>query len=232
MITPPYSSAETMERSLAYTIAAFDSAAELDFDLTMEQRNFMTDEKAKLESMLDKLLNAHQALVSHMLKMSTKLQARVLVGDAVLDRGLRTGKARMKLELKFSMTDGADFVFGRDVTNLVNAELRSEPALVQESVSRFAHVPDFNGKDELKKDLEKRALQQIKALADRDDGELARASLSSTVVRLIADCSEALYRLEKRLLDKFPRERNYVKSFFLDAAPKQKPAQEKVPPIN
>ena len=91
-----------------------------------------------------------------------------------------------------------------------------------DSANRFAQVPDFDGKAEVKKDLEDRATRQLKIITERDEGELIRGSLASALARTIADCSEALYRLEKRMLDRFPREREYVKSFFLDAASKQK----------
>ncbi len=44
------------------------------------------------------------------------------------------------------------------------------------------------------------------------------AQLNSLLVNSIAESSEALYKLEKRLLERFPRDRAYVKEFFLDIA--------------
>jgi hypothetical protein len=40
----------------------------------------------------------------------------------------------------------------------------------------------------------------------------------------------ALYKLEKRLLDRFPREKVYVRSFFFDAAPLRKKPEKKGEP--
>jgi hypothetical protein len=218
MIAQPDCSAEVMQRALAYTMAALDAAAELDLDLTDSVRETLIKEKSQLQVILDNLLNAQQALQNHQLKEGIRLQARVLVGDAVLDKGIRDGKNRMKLELQRSMPEAADYVFGKNINDLVDAELRSEPRLVMQALSRFDQVPDFAGKSELKTSIEKRAQQQNQALSARDDGELTRTSLYSAVVRIIADASEALYRLEKRLLDRFPRERLYVKEFFLDTS--------------
>ena len=226
MIAPPNSTAETMQRSVAFTMAALDAAAELDVDLNPEESQFLASEKSQLETVLDKLMAAQQALEAHLLKKNLQLQARVIVGDAVLDRGVRNAKTRLKMGLKLSKGDAPNFVFGSNLNDLVNAELRSEPLLVIDSANRLAQVPDFDGKAEVKKDLEDRASRQMKVLSDRDEGELIRSSLASSLTRTIADCSEALYRLEKRMLDRFPRERGYVSSFFLNAAGKRKTKQE------
>ncbi|KAF0218415.1 MAG: hypothetical protein FD167_5124 [bacterium] len=216
MIAQPDCSAELMQRALAYTISALDAVAELDIDLTDSIRESLAKENSQLQVVLDNLLNAQQTLQNQQLKEGVRLQARVLVGDVVLDKGIRNGKNRMKLELQRSMPEAADYVFGKNISELVDAELRSEPQLVMQALSRFDQVPDFAGKVELKTSLEKRVEQQNQALSARDEGELTRASLYSSVVRIIADASESLYRLEKRLLDRFPRERAYVKEFFLD----------------
>ncbi len=223
MITPPDATADAMLKSLTYTLAALDAAADLDLDRNDADRGFFADEKANLEIAYEKLNGAKQALSEHILKESVRLQARVMVGDAVLDRGVRTAKARMKLELRNAKADAADFVFGSNIVDLVDAELRKEPALVLQAVARFEHVPDFPGKDEMARDLTARAEQQEQSLDARDQGEMIRSKLASTQVRAIADASDALYRLEKRLLERFTRERDYVRDFFLDAAPARKP---------
>ena len=80
----------------------------------------------------------------------------------------------------------------------------------------------------MKKNLEDRISNQIKALTERDGGESERAKLSVALARTTVDCSDRLYRLEKRLLDRFLRERSYVRGFFLDTASKQK-VQKDVP---
>jgi hypothetical protein len=233
MIAPPNSTSDMMKQSVGYTIAALESASELDMDLTEEERKFLASEKAGLEPLLERLMSEKQALDMHQLKKSLKLQAGVTVGDAVLDRGVRNAKARMRLELKLSSGSSADFVFGSNLDNIVQAGLRSEPQLVRDCANRFEQVPDFNGKAELKKDLEERASRQIKALEERDEGELIRNSFRSALVRTIADCSDALYKLEKLMLARFARERGYVRSFFLDVSYKRKlkPEDEDPPTV-
>ena len=41
--------------------------------------------------------------------------------------------------------------------------------------------------------------------------------------------SDALYRMEKRLLERFPRDKVYVRAFFLDVAPARKKRAEELP---
>ncbi|MEW6736753.1 MAG: hypothetical protein AB1489_36020, partial [Acidobacteriota bacterium] len=96
MIAPPNTTSETMLRAIAYTIAALTAAAELDIDRSDEDRNLFTAERTGLETLMDKLIAADQALNNHLLKESVRLQTRVLLGDAVLDRGVRAAKQRMK----------------------------------------------------------------------------------------------------------------------------------------
>jgi hypothetical protein len=152
-------------------------------------------------------------------------QARVVVGDTVLDRGVRTSKARMKVELKnSSMPDGADHAFPSDISEIIDAERRVEPMLVLQVTARFAAVPDFPGKAAMKTDLEARANRQNQNFTARDAAEVNEAALDSAVTQAITTGSDALYRLEKRLLDRFPREKVYVRAFFLDVAPPRKKA--------
>ena len=152
------STAETMLKALAYSVGALDAAAELDVDRTPDDTTFFTTERDALHPLFDGLFLADQALAKHRLLTTQPLQSRVIVGDAVLDRGVRAAKARMKLELKTTATpDGADHVFPSDISDITDAERRVEPTLVQQVIGRFPQVADFPGKTAMKKDLDGRA---------------------------------------------------------------------------
>lgn len=232
MIAPQDATADTMLRAIAYTLAALAAAAELDVDRSDDDRMFLSQEKDTLQPFFDDLYAASQALAKHLLLKGQAHQARVVIGDAVLDRGVRNAKARMKLELKStSMPDGADHVFPSDISDIVDAERRVEPTLVQQVVARFGQVPDFPNKAALKSDLAGRATRQAQNFVDRDASEVTEAKLDGAVTQAIAKGSDALYRLDKRLLERFAREKVYVRAFFLDvAAGKRRPKAPETPP--
>ncbi len=147
MIAPRDAPSATMLRALAHTLSGLDAAIALDVDRTSEDRAFFTAEKATLQPIFDEVFAADQALTKHLLLKAEAHQARVELGDAVLDRGVRTAKARMKLELKnTSMPAGADEVFPSDISEIVDAERRVEPGLVLKVLTRFSAVPDFPGR--------------------------------------------------------------------------------------
>jgi hypothetical protein len=223
MLAPANATIDTMQHAVAYTIAALDAAIDLDTDRSADDQAFFINERANMESVFTTLNNAGQAFVLHTIKESVRLQARVIVGDAVLDRGVSMAKQRMKVALQLIRAEAADSVFGSNISKLVEAKLRKEPLLVRQAIDRFDLVPDFAGKAEIKEDLSQRVDRQIAALAARDEGEVTRARLNSALVNAIADASEALYRMEKRMLARFPKERSYVKGFFFDVAPARKP---------
>lgn len=219
MIATRDSTADTMHRAVAHSLGALDAAIELDVDRTAEDRAFFSAEKGTLQPFFDEVLSADQALTKHLLLKTEALQARIELGDVVLDRGVRAGKQRMKLELKSSaIPDGTDHIFPSDISEIVDAERRVEPALVLKLLAKFPQVPDFTGKSALHDDLKGRADRQNKNFTDRDAGEVTEAELDGVLTRAIARGSDALYRLEKRLLERFPREKVYVRSFFLDVA--------------
>ena len=230
MIASRESTAETMLRALSHSLGALDAASELDVDRSDADRSFFLTEKAALQSSFDETFAADQSLSRHLLLTTQKLQARVLVGDAVLDRGVRSAKARSKLELKTSsMPDGADHVFPSDISDIVDAERRVEPGLVLQVVARFPQVPDFPGKAALEADLTGRAKRQTDNFTGRDAGEVDEHTLDGILTQGIVRASDALYRLEKRLLERFPRDKVYVRAFFLDVAPARKKRAEELP---
>ncbi|MEO5728201.1 MAG: hypothetical protein ABIV93_14475 [Byssovorax sp.] len=219
-----------MLRAVSHSLGGLDAAAELDVDRSAEDRAFFAAEKAALQTSFDEVFAADQHLAKHLTLTRQRLQARVLVGDAVLDRGVRSGKARMKLELKTSsVAEGADHVFPADISDIVDAERRVEPGLVLQVVARFPQVPDFPGKAALEADLTGRAKRQTDNFTGRDAGEVEEHTLDGILTQKIVRASDALYRLEKRLLERFPREKTYVRAFFLDVAPARKKRAEEPP---
>ena len=225
MIAPRDATSETALRALSTTLGSLAAAAELDVDRSDEDRSFFLTEKAALQAIFDHVFAADQSLTKHLLLTTQGLQARVVLGDAVLDRGVRAAKARMKLELKTtSMPDGADHVFPADISDIVDAERRVEPGLVLQVAARFVQVPDFPGKAALATDLTGRAKRQNDNFTSRDAGEVAEHAIDGQLIQSIARASDALYTLEKRLLDRFPRDKVYVRAFFLDVAPARKKA--------
>jgi hypothetical protein len=231
MIAPRDATAPTMLIAVSHSLGALDGATELDVDRSDDDRAFFAAEKAALAPAFEDLFAAEQNLKRHLLLTTERLQSRVEIGDVVLDRGVRAGKNRMKLELKSTAPEAVDHVFPSDITEIVDAERHVEPGLVQQLVGRFDQIPDFAGKAALKADLEGRATRQAANFTGRTAAEVTEDSLAGLVELAVARGSDALYRLEKRLLDRFPREKVYVRAFFLDVKPsKRKPAGNGSPP--
>lgn len=215
------STASTMLRALALSTNALDAAMTLDIDRTADDKAFFQAEKAILEKNFDDVANAEREVSLHELRQRQKYQARVVVGDAVLDRGVRAGKKRTTLETNL---ENADKVFGEDISEIVDADRHVEPQLVVQCIDRLVKAPDFNGKAALIADLTTRANNQAKNFTDRESAERIEADLDSTLRDAIAVAADALYGLEKRLLERFPREKVYVRAFFLDVGSKRKKA--------
>lgn len=225
MIAPEDSTAETMLKAISTSMAALDGAAALDVDRTEEDRLFFATERDTLKAQFDILHKADTDARTHSLLVAPVEQACVQIGDAVLDRGTSQGKARMKVELKTSsMPDGADHVFGNDVSEITSAKMADEPGLVLDAVAKFGQVPDFAGKKEMAEDLTARATRQTKNFSDRRAAAVKEAELQGAVEMAVKTSSQMLYRLEKRLLDRFPRQVRYVKAFFYDVTPAKKKA--------
>ena len=215
-----------MLRALAHTLGALAAAAELDVDRTDADRQFLTAERDTLQPLFDDLFKRDRAATEFDLLQARPKQARVVVGDAVLDRGVSKAKARMKVELKDSaMPNGADHVFGKDISEIINAERAKEPAIVLQAVAKLGQVPDFTGKPAMEADLTGRATRQKQNFVDRDEAEVSGTTLDGAVKLAVAAGADALYRLEKRLLERFARETRYVKAFFLDVTPAKKKAE-------
>ena len=208
-----------MLRALAHTSNGLDAAITLDLDRSADDRAFFVAEKATIDALFDKVESADRALISHELRNEQRLQARVEVGDVVLDRGVRRGKNRVALDVS---TVAADQAFGEDITEIVDAERHLEPTLVHVVVDRLVQGPDFAAKADMVQDLKKRADQQAQNFTDRTAAGVQGAALETTLENAISEAADALYTLEKRLLERFVRERIYVRAFFLDVGRRKK----------
>lgn len=208
---------------LATSIGALTAAIEMDVDRTDEDRAMFTSERTTLQTHFDKVYAADQAVTRHLLLVKMPQQAAVIVGDHVLDRGVRAGKARMRLELKTSaMPGGEDHVFPSDISEITDAERRVEPNLVLKAVAKFDQVPEFNGKAQVKADLEGRANRQQEAFKQRDAGDTAADALEGALDRAVTEGEEALFVFEKHLEARFPRDGKYVASFFMEKPSRKK----------
>ncbi|APR77128.1 Hypothetical protein A7982_02475 [Minicystis rosea] len=210
-----------MRRALGRSIGALAAAREADIDRSDVERAFFLAEQQKLEPLALELRDAHVALEAFDRGPGEILQARVEIGDEVLDRGVRTGNARTKVALRGSTGLDATHVFGNRVDDLTGAAITLEPGLVLAAVSRFDDVAEFPEKNALKQDLAVRAKQQDTFLKERDAGESERVKLQSAAVRLVVEAALALASLKGALDQRFPRQRKYVETFFLDVAPKR-----------
>ncbi|MBK9266062.1 MAG: hypothetical protein IPM54_40540 [Polyangiaceae bacterium] len=116
----------------------------------------------------------------------------------------------------------ADRIFGEDISEIVDAERHLEPGLVLDCVNRLVKDADFNGKSELVADLTGRADRQAKNFSDREAATRVEASLDTDLANAIEQAADALYALEKRLLERFPRDKTYVRAFFFDVGARKK----------
>jgi hypothetical protein len=222
MIAGPTVPIRTMRKALSYSIGALSAAIAADLDRSDDDRAFFTAERAKLEPLATQLKGVHLSLDELDLGPSAVLQATVEIGDDVLDRGVRDANARTKLGLKGKPGLDATHAFGQRVDELINTPLASEPAAVLAAVARMNDLPPFEEKAALQQDLTRRADKQEEFLKARDEGEANRTRLASEGARLVVESALALASLKGHLDARFPRQRSYVSSFFLDVAAKAK----------
>lgn len=232
MIAPTTATAETMKRALAYSIAALTAASELDLDRSDDDRAYFGRERDALIPFLKDVRAKDRTVEDDELDNGVRLQARVSLGDAVLDRGVVDGKERMKIELKRTDPDAADQTFGKRITDTTRAPILAEPSLVSAIIARLEHAPDFPRKATIRTDLEKRMKQQNTCIQERSAGEAQTVALRSSLTQSIRLSSDALYGLEKRLLERFKRDADYVRKFFFDISSPRKVKDEytAVPP--
>jgi hypothetical protein len=219
----------TMRTAVAHSVAALGAAAEIDLDRTDDDRAFFTGQKANLEPLVEALVKAARAIEDHALGVGMAAQVGVVVGDAVLDRGLRAGNTQTKLALKGAGGLGAEHVFGRRVDDLIKEPLGAEPASVLRAADRLADLPAFAERDAIRDDLARRATAQEGLLEARDRAQAEAARLASAGVRSVAEAAEALARLKGALDQRFPRQRDFVSTFFYDVAQRRSRARAGAP---
>lgn len=222
MIADSDSTSQTMLQALAHTMGALKAAALLDVDRTADDRAFFEAERAQLEPIFNDLFNNQSALEQHELLVIRPAQSAIEIGDAVLDRGVRKGKKRIALELSQEI---ADQVYGSDISEVVDAERHLEPDLVLAIVDKHKYAPDFQGKTDLVADLPARATRQQDNFKARTAAYGVSETLENKIDAGIRVGADALYKLEKRLLERFPRDRVYVRAFFMDVGYRRKRAQ-------
>lgn len=222
---------ERILRDLATTIGAIGAAIEMDIDRSDDDRLFFATERTTLQSWFDKVSSADHALTQHVLLVRLQRQAAIVVGDQVLDRGVRLGKSKMRVELKNStMPGGEDQVFPSDISEITDAERRVEPNLVLGAVAKWHLVPDFAGKADIKADLEGRVQRQQKAFANRDISDNEGDALEATLDQAVSGAEEALFVAEKHLEARFPKDAKYVASFFMEKPSRKKKKTPVTPP--
>lgn len=222
MIAGPTSPIGTMTRAVARTVNMLNIAATVDLDRSAEDRAFFQGEAKTLRPLLTALIAKKREIEDFDLGPGDLNQAAVLMGDAVLDRGVRAGNTRTKLGLSGKTGLGSTHVFGNRVDDLTSAPLKLEPSRVREAAERLDEVPDFDDKAKVKSDLLGRAEQQDSLLATRDTGLAERAKLESEAVKLVVDAAHKLAQTKAALDGRFSRQREYVATFFLDTSRKRK----------
>lgn len=220
MLAGPTVSIRTMRRALSHTIGSLSAAVAADIERSDEDRAFFAAEQAKLEPLAAQLKAVYLALDEHDLGASEVLQATVQIGDEVLDRGVRAANARTKLALRGKAGLDASHAFGQRVDDLTSTPLAREPAAVLAAVARMNDLPPFDEKAAIQADLTARANKQEEFLKARDEGYATRTRLASEGARLVVESALALASLKGSLDARFPRQRAYVSSFFLDVASK------------
>lgn len=221
MLAGPNAPIRIMRKALSHSIGAIAAAIAADIDRTDDDRAFFAAEHAKLEPLAVKLRTTHVALNDHELGPGEVQQAQVEMGDDVLDRGVREGNTRTKLGLRGKPGLDATHAFGQRVDDLTGAPLASEPGEVVKAVKRMNDLPAFEDRAAIQADLTRRAEKQEEFLKQRDAGEKTLLELKSEGARLVVESALALASLKGLLDARFPRQRPYVATFFLDVAKKR-----------
>src|SRR5690606_32063492 len=107
--------------------------------------------------------------------------------------------------------------------------LGAEPASVIAAADRLVDLPDFAERAAIRDDLVRRAAAQEALLEARDGAQAEAARLASSGVRLVAEAAEALARLKGALDQRFPRQRDFVSTFFYDVAQRRSRARAAAP---
>jgi hypothetical protein len=215
-----------MRKALQRTIIALENAAELDPERKSD-KEFFAVEQDKLNPLFLDLTVAERAFEDFELGDGLKQQARVLIGDAILDNGVRKGNSLTKTHLKGKSGLGASHAFGDNIADVTEEEIEIEPSVVLTIAERMKDLPDFPGKEEIRADLILRATQQQQNVNARRTGEAEYDKRRSATTVLVTKAATALIQAQGALQNRFPEDKRYVRSFFLDVT---RPAKEKQDP--
>ncbi|MRG92217.1 hypothetical protein [Polyangium spumosum] len=222
MLAGPTVPLPVMCRAVARTCNTLTVASIVDIDRSAEDREFFAAEAAKLLPLRHALLAKLREIEDHELGPGDQNQSAVVLGDQVLDRGVRAGNTRTKLGLKGKSGLGAEHAFGNRVDDLTDAPHRNEPALVREAITKIGDLPDYDDKAKVQNDLLARVELQEGLLKARDQGDAALSKLESEAVKLVVEAADKLVQAKAALDGRFPRQRGYVASFFLDVSRKRR----------
>jgi hypothetical protein len=149
---------------------------------------------------------------------------RVSFGDMIQDRAVRWGNRMTKAELLHDTGSlGAEYAFGQRVEDLVKTKLELEPEAVLRAVDRLGDLPEFSSRERIATRLTDVATRQGGALEQRVEMRREENTMDSRHRLLIVAAAEALGKLEATLLERFPRQYEYVGEFFLPSTPAKKP---------
>jgi hypothetical protein len=224
MLAGPNTTISLMRKALARTAMALEIAVEIDTARTDEDKKFLENTRQRVLPLLSEATTTENALAVYDDGEGLRFQARVELGDAVLDEGLRSGKAKAKALLRGQPGLGAEHVFGDDVSEMTDAPIALEPDLVLTALLKMVDLPKFSGREELVNELMLLANKQKQILQERSVGTTIRTTLSSTATRIIVQGADLLASIKGDLDSRFPRQKKYVSSFFLNVtyAPKKK----------
>lgn len=219
---PPNTGLSTMIDALYYTRSQLRNATRMDHRRSEEDRTFFEAQALTLDPVIAELEPIEDAIRRHDRGPATEAQAAVLLGDVVLDATLRAGNRTMKAELAGQGGLGAEHVFGRRVDDLTSEPMHLEPGAVAKAADRLADVPEFPSKARIEAELRGAATRQEEALEDRTQAARTRSKLVSRAAAAVVRASEALSKIEAGLLDRFPRQYQYVGTFFKDMRPRKR----------
>jgi hypothetical protein len=226
MLANKDTSAFLMRKALQRTLITLESAAALDPERS-DDKDFFLKEHQKLSPLFKDLTIAERALEDFELGDGLKQQAKVVLGDVILDNGARKGNSLTKTHLKGKAGLGASYAFGDNINEVTEEEIEIEPSVVLSIAERMKELPEFPGREDIRDDLLSRATQQQKNLDERRAGAAEYDKRRSATTALVSKAATALIQAQGALQNRFPDDKKYVRSFFLDVS---RPAKERQDP--
>ena len=221
------SSLDHMVQAVGYSAKMLTVAVEMDSELAEEDVAFFRGQGELLDPQVTALDAADTEARRFDRGPGMLAGMRVRFGDMIQDRAMRWGNRLTKAELLHDPGSlGAEHAFGNRVEDLVKTKLELEPEAVLRVVGHLGELPEFLSRERIVTRLTEVATRQQRALDHRVETRREKNRLDSRHRLLIVAAAEALARLEAALLERFPRQYEYVGEFFLPSTPakKSKPA--------